>query len=88
MRCLICKKLSPLLICHQCQHIFLSPNFYKREVEQGDGTILNVFSFYRYGLGQQLNNNSAWDNINRGYMEDNNGKFTIPVYYEHDNGCL
>ena len=45
-----------------------------------------LFSFYKYRVGQLLNDSTAWDNINRGYYEDDNGQFTIPVYREHDNG--
>jgi competence protein ComFC len=44
------------LICHQCQHIFLSPNFYQREVSLEDGTIFKVFSFYKYEEIKELIN--------------------------------
>ena len=45
-----------------------------------------LFSFYKYVPPIYTLGFTVWDNINRGYYEDDNGQFTIPVYREHDNG--
>ncbi len=43
-KCILCKKYSLDVVCKECRYEFLTPSFYKRELERD----FYVYSFYKY----------------------------------------
>jgi competence protein ComFC len=50
MRCLVCEKISFLIICKSCQNKFLQSSLHKREISDG----FFVYSFYQFNDLKEL----------------------------------